>query len=84
MILIESSLLNVFNRDLITSCEIDWCMPFIEPEISNKITTSFEHVAACMYQGRRRVSYTLGLAGHLKAKNKIKCYTVSIGSLENT
>jgi len=46
-------------------------MPFMEPEISNKITTSFEQVAACMYHGRRRVSNTLGLADHLIAKNKI-------------
>jgi len=43
----------------------------MEPEISNKITTSFEQVAACMYHGRRRVSNTLGLADHLIAKNKI-------------
>lgn len=69
IMLIESSLLNVFKRDLITSWEIAWCMPFIEPEISNKITTSFEQVAACIYHGRRRVSKTLGLADHLIAKN---------------
>jgi len=44
-------------------------MPYIEPEVSSRITTSFEQVAACMYQGLNRVSNTLGLAGHLTAKN---------------
>lgn len=60
----------------------------MEPEISNKITTSIEQVAACMYQGRRRVSNTLGLADHLIAKNKIGnvynvCYVTSKYLLKN-
>lgn len=55
-------------------------MPYMEPDVSNKITTSFEQVAACMYHGRRRVSNTLGLADHLIAKKIKQCPS----SLSNT
>jgi len=43
----------------------------MDPEVSSKMTTSFEQVAACMYQGRSRVSNTLGLADHLTATKKM-------------
>lgn len=54
--LIKSLLLNVSRIALTVNLAIVNLMPVIEPDVSIKITTSFEHVAASINQGLVRQS----------------------------
>lgn len=77
-ILMWSLLLNVWSSESTVSWAIVFLMPYMVPELSINITTSFEQVAAWMYQICLRQSNLSGLVFQWKAISNTEKRTLNL------